>query len=117
MSPSFPREHVRCPVCNSFERHRLDWLVLAGRTDLFDGGAKRMLHVAPEDCLSLRFRRIVNLDYLSADYVERMKSAGFDARVLRATDLVTEADCERMGFQPGRLTFFCRKPSKEGIGQ
>lgn len=43
------------------------------------------------------------------DYIERMRSAGFAADCLRATDLVTEADCARMGFLPGRRIFFCRK--------
>ena len=199
-----PRANARCPVCGSLERHRLDWVLFTKQTDLFDGSNKKMLHIAPEECLSTRFRRIENLDYLSADlsnpramvqmditninypdnsfsviycshvlehipndrkaiaelyrvlcqdgwavlqvpitaertyedpaiiepeerkkhfgqwdhvrrcgpdYVERMRSAGFVAHVLRATDLMTEADCARMGFQSDRLIFFCRKPS------
>ena len=45
------------------------------------------------------------------DYVERMRSAGFVVQVFRSTDLVTEADCTRMGFQSDRLIFCCKKPS------
>jgi SAM-dependent methyltransferase len=198
------RANARCPVCGSLERHRLDWLLFAKQTDLFDGSPKTMLHVAPEKFLSAKFRRIKNLDYLSADlsnpramvqmditninypdntfsviycshvlehtpndrkaiaelyrvlrqdgwavlqvpimadrtyedpaiiepeerkkhfgqwnhvrrcgpdYVERMRSAGFVAEVLRATDLANGSDCARMRFQSDRVLFFCRKPS------
>lgn len=199
-----PRAHARCPVCGSLERHRLDWLFMKEQTNLFDGFVKKMLHVAPEEFFSKRFRIIKNLDCLSADlqnpramvrmditdihypdnsfaviycshvlehipddrkaiaelyrvlgqdgwavlqvpitvertyedpsitspkerkkhfgqsdhvrrcgpdYVQRLESAGFKVRVLRAIDLVTEADCARMGFQPERLVFCCRKAS------
>lgn len=199
-----PRANARCPICGSLERHRLDWMLFTKQTNLFNGSNKKMLHIAPEEFLSARFRRVENLDYLSADldspramvqmditdirypdnsfsviycshvlehipndrkaiaelyrvlcpggwgvlqvpitaertyedaaivepaerkkhfgqsdhvrrcgpdYIERMRSAGFDAQVMRATNLVTEADCARMGFQSNRLIFFCRKPS------
>jgi SAM-dependent methyltransferase len=198
------RANARCPICGSLERHRLDWLLFAKKTDLFDGSPKTMLHVAPEKFLSARFRRLKNLNYLSADlsnpramvqmditninypdntfsviycshvlehvqndrkaiaelyrvlrqdgwavlqvpitvertyedpaiiepeerkkhfgqqnhvrrcgpdYVERMRSAGFVAEVLRTTDLANESDCARMGLQPDTMIFFCRKPS------
>lgn len=62
-----PRPAARCPICGSMERHRADWLFLKQHTDLFDGTPKSMLHVAPEHAVSMRFRRIRNLDYLSAD--------------------------------------------------
>lgn len=199
-----PRPHARCPVCNSLERHRLDWMLFRNMTDLFDGSRKKMLHIAPERFLSEQFRRIDNLDYLSADinwskamlqmditdinypdnsfsiiycshvlehipndlkaiaelyrvlcqggwavlqvpitveqtyenpaitepeerkvhygqsdhvrrcgpdYAERIRDAGFSVQVLQSTDVVTTADCERMGFQPDRYIFFCKKPS------
>jgi len=198
------RANARCPVCDSLERHRLDWVLFTTQTDLFSGSHKKMLHIAPEEFVSARFRRIENLDYLSADlsspramvrmditninypdnsfsviycshvlehvpndrkaiaelyrvlcpdgwavlqvpitaertyedptiiepeerkkhfgqsdhvrccgpdYVERMRAAGFAAQIFRATDLLTEADCSRMGFQSDRMIFFCRKAS------
>ena len=43
------------------------------------------------------------------DYVERMKDAGFEAQVLRSIDVVAESGCERMGFKPDRIIFFCAK--------
>lgn len=202
-----PRANARCPVCGSLERHRLDWVFFSTRTGLRDGLPKKMLHVAPEAFLSTRFRKIKNLEYLSADisnpeamvqmditdihypdnffsviycshvlehiqddrkalaelyrvlgpdgrallqvpvsaektyedpaivepeerlkhfgqsdhvrrcgldYVERIRAAGFAVTVLRAIDLVTGADCARMGFHPNSLIFFCEKPSRSG---
>ena len=47
-----PRADARCPICGSLERHRLLWLFLRSRTDLFDGAPKRILHVAPEPVLA-----------------------------------------------------------------
>jgi SAM-dependent methyltransferase len=61
------RANARCPICGSLERHRLDWVFFTKKTDLFDGAGKKMLHVAPEEFLSARLRRIEGLDYLSAD--------------------------------------------------
>jgi SAM-dependent methyltransferase len=43
------------------------------------------------------------------DYIERMKSAGFITEQLLATDVVKKSDCTRLGIQPGRLIFLCRK--------
>jgi len=56
-----------CPVCRSVVRLRFAWLVIRDKTDLLDGRPRRMLHIAPERCLTLRFRKIPGLDYLSAD--------------------------------------------------
>lgn len=62
-----PREDARCPSCGSLERHRLFWLFVSRKTDLFDGKAKKMLHVAPEPCLTSRLQPILGLSYLTAD--------------------------------------------------
>jgi len=61
------RENARCPVCHSLERHRLVWIFLREWSDLFDGKSKKMLHIAPEREFEHRFKRIKNLEYLSAD--------------------------------------------------
>ena len=63
----FGRPEARCSVCGSLERHRLIYLYLRHRTDLFDGRHKKMLHVAPEDQLSKLFASAPGIDYLSAD--------------------------------------------------
>lgn len=63
-----PREEALCPICGSLERHRLIWLYLTRKSDLFDGRRKTMLHVAPEVRLSHLFQRQTSIDYLSADF-------------------------------------------------
>lgn len=60
------RENALAPASLSLERHRLLWLYLKQRTDFFTT-SKSMLHVAPEQCFYGRFRKMKNLDYLTAD--------------------------------------------------
>lgn len=62
-----PRPDAQCPRCGALERHRLLWLYLSQRTNLFDGRRKTMLHVAPEECLEERFRRRLGAGYVTAD--------------------------------------------------
>lgn len=61
------RSEARCPYCGSLERHRLVWLFMERRTDLFAPPRKRMLHVAPELCMVSRLRRARHVDWLTAD--------------------------------------------------
>lgn len=61
------RPNASCPICGSLERHRLAWLFLQRRTDLFDGRPKRLLHFAPEGFLAQRLQQIPGLRYVSAD--------------------------------------------------
>jgi SAM-dependent methyltransferase len=60
------RANALCPRCGSFERHRLVWLHLTRRTDLF-AGPRRLLNVAPEQALQEKLRGLPHLDYLSID--------------------------------------------------
>jgi predicted SAM-dependent methyltransferase len=62
-----PRPEARCPICGALERHRLMYLYLTQKTDLFNGRRKKMLHVAPERELSRWFQKTEYIDYLSAD--------------------------------------------------
>lgn len=62
-----PRPEAKCPICGSLERHRLIYLYLRQKTDLFSARPKKMLHIAPEPKLAQLFRRVSSLDYLSAD--------------------------------------------------
>lgn len=57
---------VRCGTCGSMARHRLTWLYLGLRTNLFRDDLA-LLHLAPEPHLGTYLRRQANLDYLSAD--------------------------------------------------
>lgn len=60
------RENALAPASLSLERHRLLWLYLQKQTDFFTK-KQVMLHVAPEQCFYGRFRKMKNLDYLTAD--------------------------------------------------
>ncbi len=60
------RENALAPATLSLERHRLMWLYLKEETDFFTAKHK-VLHVAPEQCFYGRFRKMKNLDYLTAD--------------------------------------------------
>lgn len=61
-----PRENALSPGTLSLERHRQMWLYLQNETDFFSKNYK-VLHIAPEQEFLRRFRKMKNLDYLSAD--------------------------------------------------
>ena len=73
------RPDAACPVCGCLERHRLLWVFLQERTNLFQPVPKKMLHFAPEAGLDRRLQAIPALDYLSADLV--------DARAMEKIDI------------------------------
>lgn len=60
------RLNAVCPRCRSYERHRLVWLYLKNRTNLFQAKL-RILHCAPEKCFWQRFMKMQNLHYISVD--------------------------------------------------
>lgn len=62
-----PRSEAQCMHCFSLERHRLVWIYLQRKTDLFDRVSKRMLHIAPEKGLEKLFKIHLGNGYLSAD--------------------------------------------------
>ncbi len=55
-----------CPKCLSLERHRLLWLYLNNKTDFFTAKLK-VLHIAPEQSFIKRFKKLSNLEYITAD--------------------------------------------------
>jgi SAM-dependent methyltransferase len=61
------RNDAQCPRCGALERHRLFWLYVSRRTNLFDGKPKKMLHVAPEACFESKLKRVLGDGYLTAD--------------------------------------------------
>ena len=60
------RPNVLSPSTLSLERHRLLWLYLKNETDFFTA-PKKVLHMAPEQCFIKRFKKLKNLDYITAD--------------------------------------------------
>ena len=84
------RDNALCPVCGSVERHRLIWLYLTRRTNLFEG-RKKLLHVAPEKCLSHHFMRSRQIDYLTADLSNRWVMEKMDLTDIHHPDNVFDA--------------------------
>lgn len=62
------RENALAPDSMSLERHRLLWLYLKEKTDLFTKENK-FLHIAPEYCFIKIFKNMSNLDYITADLI------------------------------------------------
>lgn len=64
---SILREEAECLHCGALERHRFVWRYLTERTDLLDGGPRRVLHVAPEPFFEPRLRRRIGPGYVTGD--------------------------------------------------
>lgn len=60
------RENALSPGTLSLERHRQMWLYLQNETDFFTKNYK-VLHIAPEQEFLRKFKKMQNLDYISAD--------------------------------------------------
>ena len=65
------RKHARCPGCNAFERHRIQYLVLSRLLNGMNASELTMLHFAPEaffkDFFSKRFGRYDTADLFMED--------------------------------------------------
>jgi SAM-dependent methyltransferase len=62
-----PRDDAQCAQCGALERHRLTWLFLQKRKNLFDGTPQKMLHVAPEPCFEPKLKAQLGGNYITAD--------------------------------------------------
>ncbi len=62
------RQNAICPGCLSLERHRLLWLYLQNKTNLFNENLA-VLHVAPEYIFQRKLISFSHLKYLTADIV------------------------------------------------
>lgn len=60
------RQNALSPGTLSLERHRQMWLYLQKETDFFTKKYK-VLHMAPEQSFFKRFKKLKNLDYMTAD--------------------------------------------------
>lgn len=61
------RKNARCYDCSSLERHRLLWMYLQEKTDLFSNGNKQLLHFAPEVFFYNRLSKLPQLEYHPCD--------------------------------------------------
>lgn len=64
------RTNVVCPYCFSFERHRLQWLYMAKKTNLLEDKLS-VLHFAPEKAFLSKLRSLKNIKYLTCDLYEK----------------------------------------------
>ena len=61
------RPHARCRYCESNERHRLLWVLLHDRTELFTSDGVKLLYFAPEYFIEQRLRETANVDVTTVD--------------------------------------------------
>lgn len=59
--------NARCVHCGAHERHRIIWLYLNRKTDLFNGRAKKMLNIGVEQSFEKLLRLRLGAGYLTAD--------------------------------------------------
>lgn len=85
------RDDAKCPVCHSIERHRLAWYFMQRETNLLDGKPKRLLHIAPEGSLMIRFKQIKSLNYLSADLDSPLAMVQMDITQIQYPDASFDA--------------------------
>ena len=71
------RENVLAPDSMSLERHRLMWLFLKDKTNLFTDEIK-FLHIAPEYCFIKLFKNMKNIDYITGDLISPWADVKFD---------------------------------------
>lgn len=69
--------NAQCPRCWSLDRYRLIYLYMKEKTNIFTQEL-RVLHFAPEYCFERVFKRLPNIDYLSADLGLPLAMANFD---------------------------------------
>ncbi len=74
------RSNALCPSCLSLERHRLLWLYLTHRTDMFDSRPS-ILHIAPEVCLMRRLKKIYSGQYGSRYVTADLESPLADVKL------------------------------------
>ncbi len=60
------RKNAMCPNCYSLERHRLQWLYLAKKTNLLTTPLS-LLHFAPESTLRKKLEVMKHIKYVTAD--------------------------------------------------
>jgi len=68
-----------CPYCLSLERHRLLWLFLKNKTNIFND-TKKVLHIAPEQPFIKRFKETQKLTYITADLESPIADVKTDIR-------------------------------------
>ncbi len=81
-----PRPNAWCPVCGSRERHRLAWMTLEQKTNLFDTSSKSLLHIAPERIVEDKVKNLGYINYLSADLYDPRAMVKMDITSIQYPD-------------------------------
>jgi len=89
--PALREQDARCPVCRSVRRHRLTWIFFKQRTELFSGGPRRLLHVAPEMSMMAALGRVAGLDYVPTDIAGPYAAVRMDLTAMGARDASFDA--------------------------
>ncbi|MDZ7607323.1 MAG: methyltransferase domain-containing protein [Cyclobacteriaceae bacterium] len=79
------RPNALCPSSLSLERHRLMWLYMKEKTNFFSARI-RLLHIAPELCFIEKFRKMENLQYLTADIESPLADVKMDVHKIPFED-------------------------------
>jgi len=79
------RENALCPVCFAIDRHRLLYLYLRNKTDIFSVPTK-LLHVAPEPRIADVLRAGGNVQYVSADLLPENVMVQMDITAIQYPD-------------------------------
>ena len=79
------RPNALAPHSLSLERHRLLWLYLQQRTNLFSAPLN-MLHIAPEYCFIKRLRNLPKLHYITADLISPWADVKMDVQQIPYPD-------------------------------
>ena len=81
-----PRKDARCGHCGALERHRLVWLYLREKTDLFSGKPIKMLHVAPEPVFERLMKHSLGSGYLTSDLYDPHAMVKMDVTYIQYPD-------------------------------
>lgn len=84
------RANALAPGSLSLERHRLLWLYLKTKTNLFAEKVK-LLHVAPEYCFIKRFKNQKNIEYITGDLISPWADVKMDIRKIPFDDNTFDA--------------------------
>ncbi len=79
------KDNRLCPNCLSLERHRLLWMFLKNKTDIFSSRLK-VLNIAPEQPFIKRFKKSENLNYTTADLLSPIADVKVDIRNMHVFD-------------------------------
>lgn len=81
-----PRAEVKCPKCNSKDRHRLIWLFFTRKTTLFADRNHQFLHIAPEKCFIPKFTQHFGGNYIRGDLHKPQAAVHLDITELPFAD-------------------------------